>query len=98
MRLKAALEGNLDAYLKKELLMGERAVTKAVRQATSGLKQSMRSQVVASGLGPRLARTWRGDVYPRRGESLKAAGLVYTKAQKIMEGFEEGQVIRAKDG
>ena len=38
------------------------------------------------------------DVYPKQGKSLKAAGMAYTKAAKIMEGFEEGQVIKGKDG
>ena len=98
MRLRAAISGDLDKYLKAELLEAEQAVTGAIRTATTGLKNSMRAQVTAAGLSPRLAKSWRGDVYPKQGKSLKAAGMVYTKAAKIMEGFEEGQVIKGKDG
>ena len=98
MRLRAAISGDLDKHLKAELLEAEQAVTGAVRTATTGLKNGMRSQVTAAGLGPRLAKSWRGDVYPKRGKSLNAAGMVYTKAEKIMQGFEKGQVIKGKDG
>lgn len=98
MRLTAAFEGNLQRFLATELDRAEIAVTSAVRDATTGLKNRMRSQVTAAGLGSRLARTWRGDVYPQRGSSLNAAGEVYTKAEKILSGFEDGTVIRSKDG
>ncbi len=58
----------------------------------------MRRQVHSSGLGQRMANTWRGDVYPRSQNSIGPAGLVYTKASKIMAWFDEGTVIRSKDG
>ncbi len=32
----------------------------------------MPTQVTAAGLGPRLAKSWRGDVYPKQGKILKA--------------------------
>ena len=98
MRLTAAFEGNLKQFLETEIGRAEIAVTAAVREATTGLKNRMRAQVTATGLGTRLARTWRGDLYPQRGRSLHAAGEVYTKAEKILSGFEEGTVIRSKDG
>lgn len=98
MRLKAAIKGNLQKELKKELQSAERAVTASIKEATTGLKMNMRRQVLSAGLGGRLANTWRGDVYPKGQTSIRAAGLVYTKASKIMQGFDEGSVIRSKDG
>jgi len=98
LRLTAAFEGNLKQFLETEIDRAEIAVTAAVKEATTGLKNRMRAQVTAAGLGTRLARTWRGDVYPQHGRSLHAAGEVYTKAEKILSGFEEGTVIRSKDG
>ena len=47
----------LDKYLKAELLEAEQAVTGAIRTATTGLKNSMRAQVAAAGLGPRLGQS-----------------------------------------
>ena len=98
MRLKAAFEGNLKEYMRAEYATAERAVTLGVRETTDGLKLSMRRQVTSAGLGQRMANTWRGDVYPKGQNSTRAAGVVYTKASRIMEGFEDAAVIRSKDG
>lgn len=98
MRLKAAFEGNLKEYMKAEFATAERAVTLGVRETTDGLKMSMRRQVTSAGLGQRMANTWRGDNYPKGENSIRAAGVVYTKASRIMEGFEDAAVIRSKDG
>ena len=98
MRLKAAVEGSLVEYMEREYQNCARAVTKGVSLAANGLKIAMRTQVKSAGLGSRLANTWRGDIYPKAKNSISAAGVVYTKAQKIMEGFEYQTVVRGKDG
>ena len=98
MRLKAAVEGSLVEYMEREYQNCARAVTKGVSLAANGLKTAMRTQVKSAGLGSRLANTWRGDIYPKAKNSVSAAGVVYTKAQKIMEGFEYQTVVRGKDG
>lgn len=98
MRLRAALQGDLKKLMRQEFITAERAVTQGVREATDGLKLAMRRQVMASGLGPRMANTWRGDIYPKGQSSIRAAGLVYTRASKMMAGFEEAKAIRSKDG
>lgn len=98
MHLKAAVEGSLVEYMEREYQNCARAVTKGVSLAANGLKTAMRTQVKSAGLGSRLANTWRGDVYPKAKNSISAAGVVYTKAQKIKEGFEYQTVVRGKDG
>ena len=98
MRLKMALQGNLKEYMTTEFKIAEKAVTLGIREATQGLKMSMRRQVTSKGMGPRMANTWRGENYPKGQYSIRAAGLVYTKARKIMEGFEKASVIRSKNG
>ena len=98
MQLSAAISGKLTETLEKELKNAELAVTKGVSSATSQFKEAMRKQVKSAGLGSRLAYTWRGDVYPKSKNSLKAAGMVYSKAEKIMQSFEYGLMIRGKDG
>jgi len=79
MRLKAALEGNLEEYMEEHYRSGAEAVTNGIRQATDGLKTTMRNQIKAASLGNRLANTWRGDTYPKSKKSISAAGVVYTK-------------------
>lgn len=60
MKLKAALSGDLASFLKNERKKAAKAVTKGISSATLGLKQAMQRQVIASGLGMRLAKSWRG--------------------------------------
>lgn len=98
MRIKAAIEGNLTEYLEKSYKDGAIAVTAGITLATDGLKSAMRGQVRSSGLSNRLANTWRGIVYPKGKKSISAAGVVYSNAQKIMEGLEYQTVIRGKSG
>lgn len=98
MRLESSLTGKLTEYLEKELKNAELAVTRGVSLATNQLKESMRTQVKSAGLGSRLAFTWRGDIYTKSKSSLNAAGHIYSKAEKIMQSFEFGLVIRGNDG
>ncbi len=72
----------------------ERAVTSGMRDAADGLKQDLRENVVAAGLGERLSRTWRGKTFPEVGESAEAAAYVWSRAPKIVDAFDRGVVIR----
>ena len=96
MRVKAAIRGDLRRVMASELKSAERAVTRGVGQATDGLKAELRAQVATAGFGGRLARTWRGRVYPNKG--IDAAGMVWSKAPGIVRAFAEGAVIRGRKG
>jgi hypothetical protein len=98
MRLQAAIQGNLKAMMAAKVKAAEKAVSGGVRQATDGLKNELRGQVTGAGLGERLAKSWRGDLYPKGGMSINAAGFVYTKAPQIIGAFAYGATIRSKQG
>ena len=98
MRLLAALQGDLKKIIAEEAKAAESAVTNGVRQATDGLKLELRGQVTSAGLGQKLANTWRGQVYPKGGLSLNAAGFVFSKAPQIIGAFGQGVVIRSSKG
>jgi len=98
MRLLAALSGSLEKMLAEEITLAERSVTTSVRESAEGLKSELRAQVTAAGLGVRLANTWRSRVYPQGRPSISAAGLVWSNAPTIVRAFDEGPVIRSKDG
>ena len=74
------------------------AVTGAMRDATDGLKTDLRSDVAESGLGRRLANTWRGKTYPDGAESVEAAAFVWSKAPKIADAFDRGVTITPGNG
>ncbi len=98
MRLMAALSGALNQMLADEVRIAEQAVTQSIREATEGLKTELRHQITGAGLGQRLANTWRGEVYPKGKLSIKAAGLVYSRAPDVVGAHDRGATIRSKDG
>jgi hypothetical protein len=98
MRLMAALSGELNQMLADEVRIAEQAVTQSIREATEGLKTELRNQITGAGLGQRLANTWRGEVYPKGQMSIKAAGLVYSRAPEVVGAHDRGATIRSKDG
>ncbi|MBF0325532.1 MAG: hypothetical protein HQL42_10715 [Alphaproteobacteria bacterium] len=98
MRVLAAIRGDLTRVMADEVKATERAASSAMRDATNGLKLDLRVQVTGAGLGTRLANTWRSQTYPSSGDSLRPAGLVWSKAPHIVRAFDEGATIRSADG
>lgn len=91
-----------DAFLDE----GARASMAAMNEAVIGFKEELRDEVVAAGLGPRLANAWRGKVYPGSGRSMSPAGIVYVnpgrgktgKAPDIISFYAAGGIIRPLQG
>jgi len=73
-------------------------LTTSMREATLETKQAWRQQVIAAGLGGRLANTIRSEVYPKARNALSPAGYLYTKAPKIIDAFSRGATIRPANG
>jgi hypothetical protein len=100
MKIAAFIVKDLSKILQEEVRAGERAVTRAVRAETERLKTELRQQVTTA-FGERsrgIANAWRSRVFPQTGESLGAAGIVWTKVPNIIDAFERGAVIRARSG
>lgn len=99
MRLTARV-GSLRDLLAAEVRAGERAATQTIRGETEALKQDLRRQAQAA-FGARsrgIAFAWRSRVFPSSGVSLRPAGLVWTKVPAIIQGFDEGALIRPRGG
>ena len=98
MKLGLDITPDLVAVMLAEIEAGEKAVTTAMREAGTDLKTAWRGQITQAGLGRRLSNSIRSQTYPRSGESLKAAALVWSKAPQIIGAHETGPLIRSKDG
>ncbi len=98
MKLKLDIDPDIVAMMAAEVAAGERAVTAAMREAGTGLKTAWRTQITGAGLGRRLANSIRNQTFPRSGESLDAAALVWSKAPVIVGAHDSGPLIRSKDG
>lgn len=98
MKLGIDITPDLVAVMAAEINAGERAVTSAMREAGTDLKSSWRGQITQAGLGRRLANSIRSQTYPKVGESLSAAALVWSKAPVIVGAHDTGPLIRSKNG
>jgi hypothetical protein len=98
MRIDLKISPDVAAMMRKEIAAGEKAVTAAMREAGTGLKSVWRGQITGAGLGRRLANSIRSQTYPKAGESLNAAALVWSKAPVIVGDHNTGPLIRSKDG
>ncbi|MFN3449570.1 MAG: DUF6441 family protein [Roseococcus sp.] len=100
MRLAATILGDLRRQLAAEVRAGERAAMAATRAETEQVKQELRQQVTSSfgGNARGIAHAWRSQVFPRSGQSLRPAGLVWTKVPNVIDAFARGALIRAKGG
>lgn len=97
-RLGLAIRGKLSEHMAAEAKAGAHAVTRAMKFTSTVGKDKLRGQVRAAGMGNRLANTWRSQVYPKSGVSMKAAALVFSRAPKIVDAFDRGVSIRSKSG
>ena len=98
MKLKLDIDPDLVAMMAAEIRAGEKAVSAAMREAGTGLKSDWRAQITGAGLGRRLANSIRLATYPKVGNSLNAAALVWSKAPVIIGAHDTGPLIRSKDG
>jgi hypothetical protein len=98
MRVQVRIQSDVDEYLAGEIRRGERAVKVAMSAAAADLKAGWRQQVTTGSLGRRLASSIRSEAYPKGADSLNAAGLVWTKAPKLIDAFNRGVVIRSANG
>lgn len=98
MRINVDVLGDIVADMRREVEAGERAVQRSIRTAGKGLQRDWRAQIEGAGLGSRLARTVRVEIYPKDQNSMNAAGLVWTRAPQIVDAFDKGALIRSKRG
>ena len=98
MRLEAALSGDLPAFMKRQTAAAEAAVTAGVREVSLAVRDDLKAQVTAAGLGPKLAKTWKVLFYPKGKKSISAAGLVYADSPKVIRAFNDGSLIRSAKG
>lgn len=98
MKLKIAFDPDLVALMQAEIAAGEKAVSSAMREAGTSLKSAWRSQITGAGLGTRLGNSIRLASFPKSGNSLNAAALVWSNAPVIIGAHDTGPLIRSKNG
>jgi hypothetical protein len=98
MRLRIEINPDIAALMQAEIAAGEKAVSSAMREAGTGLKSAWRTQITGAGLGTRLGNSIRLASFPKSGDSLNAAALVWSNAPVIIGAHDTGPLIRSKNG
>ena len=98
MKLKLDITPDLVTMMAAEIKAGEKAVSKAVNEAGTGVKSAWRAQITGAGLGQRLANTIRSEQFPKGRPSLNAAAVVWSKAPVIVGAHVSGPLIRSRNG
>lgn len=71
--------------------------TDLMKRETRAFEKAAEAATASAGLG-KLAKTWNSKVFPEGRDSLRAAGIIWSKAPMAMKAFTEGAVIKAKGG
>lgn len=92
-----AAQQHASAYAAQSETRIARVHTAAMRTVIAGYKAELQADVAAGGFynAARLAKTWRGVVYPSSTASMEPAGLIWTKAGAIIDAFTYGETIVA---
>ena len=98
MKLKITFDPDLVALMQAEIAAGEKAVSAAMREAGTSLKSAWRGQITGAGLGTRLGNSIRLASFPKSGDSLNAAALVWSNAPVIIGAHDTGPLIRSGNG
>lgn len=97
MRLR--IDGpDFDKMIDEDIRRMERAHTRAMDEVAKEIKEAWRGDIRAAGLGNAVANAVRSRRYPTDTYSANPAVMVWTNADKILQSFEEGVTIRARDG
>ena len=97
MKLRAEI-ADIARLMADEVKAGEKAVHFGIRDAGIALKAAWRGQITGAGLGQRLARTIRSEIWPKGRHSMNAASMVWTRAPVIVNAHDTGPLIRSNDG
>ncbi|WP_337996223.1 DUF6441 family protein [Oleispirillum naphthae] len=97
MKIGAALEGDLRKIMTREISVLRSGIKSGTQTATDNLKEKLRAQVRAAGLPQSVQKAWQSKVYPK-GDSMGAAGLVFSKATRIHAAFDAGASISPRNG
>jgi hypothetical protein len=96
--LKIAFDPDHGTLMQAEIAAGEKAVSSVMREAGTALKPASRNQITGAVLGTRLGNSIRLASFPKSGDSLNAAALVWSNAPVIIGAHNTGPLIRSKDG
>ena len=98
MRLSIGLDTTFADVLEGVAADGRVAVIVGIRGATFGLKQTLRAQVRTNFASRSLPTSWQQLDFPKRGQSLRTAGRVFSRVPEIIDAYTQARAIRGRRG
>lgn len=97
--LGLALQGRLQEVIDAEAGRIAKAYQDAMAAVVAKDKSALQADIAGAGFhnGGRLAKTWRGQVFPKNKPSMEPAAYLWNKAGVIVDAFSEGVTITVKD-
>ncbi len=95
MKLVTQIGNSISADFRRERKTIINSIKLGTKEGTDGLKDELQGQIVKSGMGTQLSKSWQRKFYENNGSN--PAGFVYSKAPDIVRAFDEGVLIRAKN-
>jgi len=96
LKVKLALKGELKDTIERDISNGAKAVTLGVEETGETLKKRLAGMTSRANLGKGMAKSWKTRRYPKKGNSLGAAVVIYSDAERVIRAFDEGAVIKPK--
>lgn len=96
MLIKAQNRGDLRELMGKESELLAQKVTAAAHYAGLSTQRTLRVET-GEALGRGVANAWRLNMYPANEPSANPAAYIWSKAPNIIDAFDRGAVIRARN-
>ena len=91
--ISLAMRGDLAAWERAHALAIRQATRDAIEAVTHHARDLLRDDLRRAGLGE-LDKTWRAELFPRRGLADNPAGFIYSRAEYLIEAFSSDRPIR----
>ena len=98
MRLSIGLNTTFADVLESVAADGRAAVTAGIRGATADLKNTLRAQIRSNFASRSLPTSWQQLDFPKRGQSLRAAGRVFSRVPVIIDAYAQARTVRGRRG
>lgn len=105
IKTRLIVRGQLGRYMDLLPVEGAKAVQGVIRNKTRAVQRGIRRDISRAGLGTRLGNALRSNVFPRRGNSMRARGTVFSNAIVNRQGqqtdlitlFDQGALIQPRN-
>lgn len=96
MKIDILLKNSFKTIFEQHINDGKRAVTEVIKEGTQQVLDTYRGQIRSGFRSRKLPTTWQKVMFPARGESMGAAGKVFSRAPEIISYWTLARTVRSR--